>query len=162
HPPRKAARDLARHLKPFEVRPKDVRVPDGRKGKGYDRADFEDAFARYLQPSQRDNATTQQGQRSEAPRHGSGDASNETTEAPGAHGCWRCLLRDRSTRHDGAPPGPPAQESEGAGVPRCPRCGGAGWTPPLNGGPGHCLCCGDTTCLDREPGSDDGENDEET
>jgi hypothetical protein len=158
HPPRKAARDLARHLKPFEVRPKDVRVSDARKGKGYDRADFEDAFARYLQPRQRDNATRQGGQRAEASRQESGDARNETTETPGAQGLSRCLVTERPNSHDGAHRVPPAGEREDA-RPRCPRCSAPGWTPPLNGGPGHCLRCGDVTCSDREPGADDVEDD---
>ena len=40
--------DLARHLRLFGVQPTTLRVPDGRRAKGYIRADFEDAFARYL------------------------------------------------------------------------------------------------------------------
>ena len=39
---------LARLLKSFEIFPKTVRFPDDRTAKGYYRADFEDAFARYL------------------------------------------------------------------------------------------------------------------
>jgi putative DNA primase/helicase len=38
---------LARLLRPFGVRPKQVRIA-GEKGRGYERADFEDAFSRYL------------------------------------------------------------------------------------------------------------------
>jgi hypothetical protein len=162
HPPRKAARDLAGHLKRFEVGPKDVRVPDGRKGKGYDRAEFEDAFARYLRPSQRDNATTHGGQGDEASRQGSDDAANETAETLGAQGLSRCRVIDRGIQGDGARPAPLTGYGDGPLALRCPRCGAPGWTPPLNGGPGHCLRCGDVPCLDREPGDDDVEPDEES
>jgi hypothetical protein len=63
--PRKPAMDLARHLKPFEVQPKKLRVGE-RTANGYERADFEDAFARYLPsacslslgPEGRNNGTT--------------------------------------------------------------------------------------------------------
>lgn len=40
---------LARLLKPIGVRPRDLRFPEG-TFKGYERADFEDAWARYLTP----------------------------------------------------------------------------------------------------------------
>jgi len=161
HPPRKAARDLARHLKPFGLGPKDVRVPDGRKGKGYDRAEFEDAFGRYLRPSQRDNATTHGGQGFEASRQGSGDGANETAETLGAQGLSRCRVIEHGTQTDGARPASVAGEGDAILTPRCPRCGAQGWTPPLNGGPGHCVRCGDVSCLDREPGDDDVAPDEE-
>jgi hypothetical protein len=63
--PRKPAMDLARHLKPFEVQPKKLRVGES-TANGYERADFEDAFARYLpaarslslSPEGRNNGTT--------------------------------------------------------------------------------------------------------
>jgi len=42
---------LARQLGMFQIKPKSVRLDDGRIPKGYHRGDFEDAFARYL-PSQ--------------------------------------------------------------------------------------------------------------
>lgn len=42
-------RKLARLLRPYDVRPRTVRVQDGR-GKGYAREDLEGAFARYLPP----------------------------------------------------------------------------------------------------------------
>jgi hypothetical protein len=48
HPPRSAPMDLASRLAPFGVIPKTVRVDDGSKGRGYDLADFADAFARYV------------------------------------------------------------------------------------------------------------------
>jgi hypothetical protein len=38
--------ELARLLRPFEIRPRDLRFPDGVR-KGYVRADFEDAWTRY-------------------------------------------------------------------------------------------------------------------
>jgi len=41
---------LARHLKSFEIGPKDIRFADGNR-KGYHRADFSDAFARYVSRS---------------------------------------------------------------------------------------------------------------
>jgi hypothetical protein len=47
--PRKPAMDLARHLRPFGVIPKTIRT-GADLGKGYDRADFIDAFERYLPP----------------------------------------------------------------------------------------------------------------
>lgn len=40
---------LARLLKPFDIRPHDLRFADGTH-KGYERNDFEDAWARYLSP----------------------------------------------------------------------------------------------------------------
>jgi hypothetical protein len=40
---------LARMLKPFEIRPRDLRFDDG-IFKGYRRTYFEDAWARYLPP----------------------------------------------------------------------------------------------------------------
>jgi len=42
------ARGLARLLKPFGIGPKTVRLSPTNTPKGYDRADFEDAFSRYL------------------------------------------------------------------------------------------------------------------
>src|SRR5262249_6698815 len=54
--PRKPAMELARYLKPFEVQPTQIRIEQER-GRGYERAAFADAFARYL-PQGRDNVTT--------------------------------------------------------------------------------------------------------
>ena len=48
-------RHLSRVLKPYAVKPDDVRI-GATVAKGYTIADFADAFARYL-PSIRDNAT---------------------------------------------------------------------------------------------------------
>ena len=44
---------LARRLKPYGVKPKNVRLAHDRQAKGYERADFEDAWRRYMpnQPS---------------------------------------------------------------------------------------------------------------
>ena len=41
-------RDLAGRLRAYGISSKDVRLPDGTVKKGYERADFADAFARYL------------------------------------------------------------------------------------------------------------------
>jgi Protein of unknown function (DUF3631) len=41
-------RDLARLVKPYDVRPTTVVVADGTRAKGYKREDADDAFARYL------------------------------------------------------------------------------------------------------------------
>jgi hypothetical protein len=68
--PRRPAMELARHLKPFEVQPTTIRTHRGR-GKGYLRADFEDAFCRYIpqiKPRGRDNVTTFEPQGFEASR----------------------------------------------------------------------------------------------
>lgn len=47
-PPRAAATDLARHLRPFGVKPKVIRVSDGTTPRGYHVDDFADAWSRYL------------------------------------------------------------------------------------------------------------------
>ena len=52
------ARGLARRLKPFDVRPRTIRLDDGKTPKGYHLEQFEDAFSRYLDGSNRHNATT--------------------------------------------------------------------------------------------------------
>ena len=44
------ARGLARLLRPFKIEPHNLRMPDGTVVKGYERADFEDAWATYLPP----------------------------------------------------------------------------------------------------------------
>lgn len=54
------ARDLARLLRPFEIRPKTVRLADDKTPKGYSRKDCEDAFSRYLAPQSATSATTAQ------------------------------------------------------------------------------------------------------
>lgn len=41
-------RGLARRLRPYEIRPHNVRLQDGRQAKGYEAADFTDAWARYI------------------------------------------------------------------------------------------------------------------
>jgi hypothetical protein len=90
--PRKPAMDLARHLKLHNVIPKEVRTSEG-KGKGYDRADFTDAFERFL-PSLatkgRDNATSHAAQEDEAPRPAPDDFRVATPETTGAQGLSRC------------------------------------------------------------------------
>lgn len=42
------ARGLARRLRPYEVRPHNVRLKDGGQAKGYEAPDFADAWARYI------------------------------------------------------------------------------------------------------------------
>jgi len=42
------ARGLARLLRPFKIEPHNLRMADGSVVKGYERADFEDAWATYL------------------------------------------------------------------------------------------------------------------
>ena len=37
-------------LKPFAIKPKDIKFPSGRVLKGYERGELEDAFSRYLPP----------------------------------------------------------------------------------------------------------------
>ena len=44
-------RQVARLLKPFDIKPKQVWT-DGENTRGYDRADLEDAFSRYIPPSE--------------------------------------------------------------------------------------------------------------
>ncbi|HEY1470886.1 MAG TPA: DUF3631 domain-containing protein, partial [Candidatus Acidoferrum sp.] len=41
---------LARLLHPFRIEPHNLRLPDGRVVKGYERADFLDAWSTYLPP----------------------------------------------------------------------------------------------------------------
>jgi Protein of unknown function (DUF3631) len=87
--PRKPAMDLARHLRPFEVQPREIRVPDGRKAKGYLRGDFADAFDRFLPPKRpggRDVATSVEPQGFEASRPPSAEHQVATPESVGAQG----------------------------------------------------------------------------
>jgi hypothetical protein len=97
--PKKAAMDLAGHLKPFGIISNTIRVSNDR-GKGYDRADFEDAFSRYL-PSQaaegRDAVTTVAAQGFEASRPPVDETEVVTPETVGAQGL--------SPRHDLEPLG---------------------------------------------------------
>jgi hypothetical protein len=51
-------RTLANLLHKFDVRSKTVRFDDDTTAKGYHRSQFEDAFARYIDPSKRHNVTT--------------------------------------------------------------------------------------------------------
>ena len=41
-------RALARRLRPYGIRPHNIRLPDGTVPKGYDRGDFDDAWSRYV------------------------------------------------------------------------------------------------------------------
>lgn len=60
------ARGLARRLRPFEIRPRTIRLDDGTTPKGYHLEQFGDAFSRYLGGSKRHNATTRIGSASAA------------------------------------------------------------------------------------------------
>lgn len=51
------AHGLARLLSPFGARSRDLRLPGGKVVKGYDRADLEEPFSRYLPSFKRYNAT---------------------------------------------------------------------------------------------------------
>jgi Protein of unknown function (DUF3631) len=51
-----SARDLARRLKPFGIIPKVVRIED-KTPRGYELADLQDAFSRYLRDSSATSAT---------------------------------------------------------------------------------------------------------
>lgn len=44
------ARGIARRLRPFDVRPKQIRLSDTETRKGYERSDFVDTWTRYLAP----------------------------------------------------------------------------------------------------------------
>lgn len=77
------ARGLARLLKPFGIAPKSVRLSATETAKGYDRADFEDAFRRYP-PAE--NVTTSQpapalekAEVSHPSQGGAGDGSGNAT-----------------------------------------------------------------------------------
>ena len=62
-PPRKAGADLSHKLKPFRrpdgkpIKPRVVRMPDGKTPRGYLVEDFADAFPRYLGPPDATDAT---------------------------------------------------------------------------------------------------------
>jgi hypothetical protein len=88
--PRKPAVELARYLRAFVILPKDIRIA-GAKGKGYVRADFEDAFLRYLDPKEGDTATSPAEQGFEVSRKPNGDDPSETVETLGGQGMSPCL-----------------------------------------------------------------------
>lgn len=69
------ARWLARRLRPYGVRPHNVRGPEDTVKKGYEAADFHDAFARYLSPPKKtgETATTATGATSQV-RHVADDS----------------------------------------------------------------------------------------
>jgi len=68
-------RGLARRLRPFGIRPKTVRLDDGRRAKGYYLVDLTDAFARYLDDFGRDTVTNQHSSQKTA------DSDRDTEEA---------------------------------------------------------------------------------
>jgi len=51
------ARTLARRLRPYEVKSHNVRFEDGSQAKGYEAADFDDAWTRYVYPEQASQAS---------------------------------------------------------------------------------------------------------
>jgi len=99
---------LARLLKPFGIRPKTLRH-GATTWKGYETAAFEDAFARYLDPTAPETplasvtasqAKAANGLRDLHTRNGAGDVTPcETPEAQGAQGVSRC----DGSKPDGGP-----------------------------------------------------------
>jgi hypothetical protein len=63
------AHDLSRMLRPYGVRPKDLREPGGPVRKGYEAADLQDPWSRYLQPHLT-GAVAGVADRSATPQHG--------------------------------------------------------------------------------------------
>jgi hypothetical protein len=131
--PRKPAMDLARHLKPFEVQPKKLRVGE-RTANGYERADFEDAFARYLpaacslsvSPEGRNNGTTVGAQGFEAFRPFPTATQVGTPETVGGQGlCRRSDFHPVAEGHAGLI----ARTTNGPAAPGrpCRVCGGITW-----------------------------------
>ena len=51
-------RELGRKLRPYGIRAKSIRLPDGKTPNGYERAQFEDAWSRYLPISDISTGTT--------------------------------------------------------------------------------------------------------
>jgi len=101
-------KQLAGLLRPYRIESKSVRLPDGRTPKGYDRPQFEDAFARYLPPPaatppQPNNDGPSSGELKrhmvEDSRHGAatdtasrggGVAGGDGPQSPADPGLWRC------------------------------------------------------------------------
>ena len=72
------ARGLADILRPYGIRPKNVRVPFTGQGKGYERSQFEDAWARYTRGDEPADEPSQ-------PSHRPTEAANPDTK-PGSAG----------------------------------------------------------------------------
>jgi hypothetical protein len=121
----------------------------------------------------RDDATTVGAQGADESRPASGVDEDAPAETLGREGVSRCSEStsgrdDAGEQGEGGTSAGPADGGRDPGdvdqvVPagRCPRCSSSDWTPPIDGGPGRCAHCGPVTCLDRESGSDDGEDDVE-
>jgi hypothetical protein len=81
-------RDLARLLRPFEIRPKTVRISEDKTAKGYKQEDCEDAFARYLAPQSVTSVTTAQPSQKQRASIRNNDCSCDGLETPAnPHGC---------------------------------------------------------------------------
>jgi hypothetical protein len=75
------ARDLARLLKPYRIRPKTVRVPHQGMGKGYARAELEEAWERYTRREEPSEHPSQASQRhTEVANHGAEPKTAVTDE----------------------------------------------------------------------------------
>jgi hypothetical protein len=115
-----STRDLAKLLRPFGVRAKNVREPAGEPRKGYARSDLHEPWARYvplhpLRPPQNDEAPAQPGQEPVA------DAQpRSATSATGPGG-----VADVADRPDPSATGLTSQVADVADVAHTPRTSGA-------------------------------------
>jgi Protein of unknown function (DUF3631) len=80
-------RGLARRLRPFGIRPKTVRLDDGRRAKGYHLVDLSDAFARYLDDFGRDTVTNQHSSQKTADSDRDTEEARTTRKPASAHDC---------------------------------------------------------------------------
>ena len=95
HPPRKAGKELAQHLRPYGVIPRDIRTPGGSR-MGYYRRDFGDAWSRYLDPaaSTPDDPTTVAAHGFAASGQGVASKAHPTPQTAGAHGLSGCRVTE--------------------------------------------------------------------
>jgi hypothetical protein len=91
---KKPAMRLAQLLKPYDIRPKKLRVGEG-TANGYERADFEDAWDRYLPPrphtDQKDGTSEQSrpdGRNESDPFQPDGSHEQERSDVPTFFGGW--------------------------------------------------------------------------
>ncbi len=112
--PRGPAVKLAALLRPFDVRPKDIRIAD-ETGKGYDCADFADAFERYVaQASDAEKGAEEPETSAPGASPPSGDA---TTRQPASDADSRA--REVATRQPGVATPNGAEPLAGEDLPRC-------------------------------------------